>query len=232
VKIAEIFYSVQGEGKLAGMPSVFVRASGCNLRCVWCDTPYASWNPTGEDLTVEDIVARVLRFNAGHVVITGGEPMIQPQLPALIEMLRNRGEHVTIETAGTVWLDGIQIDLASVSPKLSNSTPHQRDGGRFAKAHEEGRLRWDVLRQFANSPALKDIQWKFVISQPEDVAEVQSILQEIGNVKPQDVLLMPEGISHEVVTERGRWIAELCKTHGYRFGPRLHISLYGNKAGT
>ena len=77
MKIAEIFYSVQGEGKLAGVPSVFVRTSGCNLRCVWCDTPYASWNPIGDEMPVAEIVSRVLRFGARHVVITGGELMIQ-----------------------------------------------------------------------------------------------------------------------------------------------------------
>src|SRR5437764_9179607 len=97
VKISELFYSIQGEGKLAGVPSVFVRASGCNLRCVWCDTPYASWDPQGEDVGVEEIVRRVEAFGAKQVVVTGGEPMIMPDVAALCESLKTRGHHVTIE---------------------------------------------------------------------------------------------------------------------------------------
>ena len=76
MKLSELFYSIQGEGKLVGVPSVFVRASGCNLRCVWCDTPYASWEPEGAEMSVDEIVSRVRHFGADHVVLTGGEPMI------------------------------------------------------------------------------------------------------------------------------------------------------------
>src|SRR3954454_17489655 len=100
MKIAEIFYSIQGEGKLTGVPSVFVRISGCNLRCVWCDTPYASWDPEGEDLQVDQIVQRVVAFGAHHVVVTGGEPMIMPDIAQLCDALKG---HITIETAATVF---------------------------------------------------------------------------------------------------------------------------------
>ena len=103
MKIAEIFYSIQGEGMLAGTPSVFVRSSGCNLRCVWCDTPYASWEPEGEDVALEEILARVTRYRAHYVVVTGGEPMIAPEIVPLSAALRQMGLHVTIETAGTVF---------------------------------------------------------------------------------------------------------------------------------
>src|SRR4051812_22168162 len=115
MRIAEIFYSIQGEGKLVGVPSVFVWVSGCNLRCVWCDTPYASWNPEGEEISVEGILERVLGFGARHVVLTGGEPMMFKEMVALIVGLKSRGMHVTVETAGTLWLEGIPaggIDLA------------------------------------------------------------------------------------------------------------------------
>src|SRR3954454_19735572 len=135
MKISELFHSIQGEGKLAGVPSAFVRASGCNLRCVWCDTPYASWNPEGDDIAVEEIVRRVNAFNAKHVVVTGGEPMIMPDVVELCARLRERGHHITIETAPTVF-NPIAVDLTSLSPKLSTSTPWRREGGRFAEAHE------------------------------------------------------------------------------------------------
>src|SRR3982751_6288144 len=104
MRIAEIFYSVQGEGCLVGMPSVFVRASGCNLRCVWCDTPYASWDPEGDDAAVEEIVRRLKKFScAVHGVVTGGEPMIMPDVVALCDALKSAGRHITIETAATVY---------------------------------------------------------------------------------------------------------------------------------
>src|SRR4051812_46000921 len=139
MKISELFYSIQGEGKLVGVPSVFVRASGCNLRCTWCDTPYASWDPEGDDVSVDEIVRRVRAYGAKHVVATGGEPMIMPDVEALCAALKDGGHHITIETAATVWRP-VKLDLASLSPKLSNSTPWQREGGRFAQVHEKQRL--------------------------------------------------------------------------------------------
>src|SRR5215207_4602838 len=101
--ISEIFYSIQGEGELTGVPSVFVRTSGCNLRCAWCDTPYASWNPEGDQRSVEEIVSQVeTHRSARHVVLTGGEPMIAKDIKALARSIKETGRHITIETAGTV----------------------------------------------------------------------------------------------------------------------------------
>src|SRR5580765_102586 len=119
MKVSELFFSIQGEGKLTGVPSVFVRASGCNLRCVWCDTPYASWNPEGDDIPVDEIVQRVESFGAKHVVLTGGEPVIMPDIEPLCDALQFAGHHITIETAATVFKP-MKLDLASLSPKLSN----------------------------------------------------------------------------------------------------------------
>src|SRR5258708_13486523 len=109
-RVAEIFYSIQGEGKLAGTPSAFLRLSGCNLRCVWCDTPYASWNPEGKDESVGTIVDQVCAFLVRHVVITGGEPFIMPDLAELCEALKNREKHITIETAGTIF-EAVKMNL-------------------------------------------------------------------------------------------------------------------------
>src|SRR5215472_2293063 len=121
MRIAEIFYSVQGEGSLVGVPSVFVRTSGCNLRCVWCDTPYTSWNPEGDEMRVDAIVARATEFHsARHVVLTGGEPLIAPGIAELAAKLGERGMHITMETAGTVFAE-LACDLMSISPKLANS---------------------------------------------------------------------------------------------------------------
>ncbi|HQY89618.1 MAG TPA: 7-carboxy-7-deazaguanine synthase QueE, partial [Tepidisphaeraceae bacterium] len=131
MRVSEIFYSIQGEGKLTGVPSVFVRTSGCNLRCTWCDTPYASWNPDGVEMSVDEIVERVNSFDATHVVLTGGEPVIAPEIEQLAARLKPE-KHLTLETAATIFKP-LTIDLFSLSPKLSNSTPTEREGGRFAE---------------------------------------------------------------------------------------------------
>jgi 7-carboxy-7-deazaguanine synthase len=229
VKLSELFFSIQGEGKLAGVPSVFVRASGCNLRCVWCDTPYASWEPEGSDISVGEIVKRVCAFEAKHVVLTGGEPMIMPEIGQLCAELKGRGFHITIETAATVFKD-LPCDLASLSPKLRNSIPTEREGGRFAVAHDRMRINVGVIQNFIDSAG--DFQLKFVVCDEAELGEIEEFLKQLKGWTPADVLLMPEGIEGESLAERSRWVAELCKCTGYRFCPRLHILLYGNKRAT
>jgi 7-carboxy-7-deazaguanine synthase len=229
MKLSELFYSVQGEGKLAGVPSVFVRASGCNLRCVWCDTPYASWNPEGDDVSVEQILSQIRGFPSRHVVLTGGEPMIMPDIRPLAEALAAEGKHVTVETAGTIF-SPMPIDLASVSPKLSNSTPHEREQGRFARAHDRLRLNVPVIQKFIDTA--RDFQLKFVVSSDKDLAEIGVLLSQLTRWNASDVLLMPEGIDQETLRSRSGWLAEICKQKGFRYCPRLHIELFGNRRGT
>ena len=121
--ISEIFYSLQGEGALSGVPSVFVRTSGCNLRCAWCDTPYASWNPEGTTMRVDNIVAAVQSHRtARHVVLTGGEPMIAKEIRELAAALKELGYHITIETAATVAPEAVACDLASIRRRRGRST--------------------------------------------------------------------------------------------------------------
>ena len=223
MKIAEIFYSVQGEGALAGVPSVFVRTSGCNLRCVWCDTPYTSWQPEGAERSIESIVAEVNQYRAEHVVITGGEPMIAPGIE---ELTRRMPQHITIETAGTVGAD-VRCDLMSISPKLSNSTPRERDGGRWAAQHERLRYQPDVLRRLMRQ---YPHQLKFVIAEPGDLTEVLEILRDTGADRGR-VILMPEGTEAAMLAERSRWLVEICKQERFRFSPRLHVDLWGNRRG-
>ena len=229
MKISEIFYSIQGEGKRSGIPSVFVRASGCNLRCTWCDTPYASWNPEGTDQSIEQILSTVKSFGSRDVVVTGGEPMIMPEIAELCQRLKDGGHWITIETAATVF-EPIAVDLASMSPKLSNSTPTQRDGGRFANVHESRRLSLRVIQQFIQHAP--DFQLKFVVSNEKDLAEIDEILGGITGWQPADVMLMPEGIDEQTLGLRAQWIIEICKRRGFRFCPRLHIALFGNTRGT
>ncbi len=223
MKISEIFYSIQGEGMLAGIPSVFVRTSGCNLRCTWCDTPYTSWQPEGEERDVDWIVAEVERYGASHVVVTGGEPMIAPQIDELTHRLQG---HITIETAGTTDAQ-VRCDLMSISPKLANSTPHGRENGRWAGQHDRLRYQPEILRRLTQ---LYPHQLKFVVAEPGDMTEVHAIVESTGVAKKR-VLLMPEGVDPAALAERGRWIAEICKREGYRFSPRMHIELWGNRRG-
>lgn len=229
MRLSELFYSIQGEGKLMGVPSVFVRVSGCNLRCVWCDTPYASWEPEGTEETVGRILDRVAEFPARHVVITGGEPMITADLPELCDELKKREYHITIETAATIF-SAVEADLMSMSPKLSNSTPTVREGGRFAAAHEKKRLNVDVIQQFIDRG--REFQIKFVVCEPGDMLEIREMLRKLTGWSPADVLLMPEGIDRETLDSRAGWIGEICKKEGFRFCPRLHVMLYGNRRGT
>jgi 7-carboxy-7-deazaguanine synthase len=224
VKIAEIFYSVQGEGSLVGVPSVFVRTSGCNLRCVWCDTPYTSWNPEGDELSVEEILARTGAYQqARHVVVTGGEPMIAPQIVELTDCLRARGLHITIETAGTVH-KSVACDLMSISPKLAHSTPP----GEWMAVHERLRIQPDTLRRLMDD---YEYQLKFVVAAPEDMDQIRRLLDQLEAARSK-VILMPEGIDSADLRRRGVWLAEMCKQEGFRFSPRLHVYLYGNTRGT
>jgi 7-carboxy-7-deazaguanine synthase len=223
VKISEVFYSVQGEGVLVGVPSVFVRTSGCNLRCVWCDTPYTSWQPEGEERSLDSIVDEVNSYGASHVVITGGEPMIAPDIEELTGRLT---QHITVETAGTVDAN-VRCDLMSISPKLANSTPHMRDNGRFAGQHERLRYQPEILRRLIQ---LYPYQLKFVITDPSDLQQVNAIVSEIGASRSR-VLLMPEGVDAAILAERGRWLADIAKREGFRLTPRLHIDLWGNRRG-
>lgn len=230
--ISEIFYSVQGEGELTGVPSVFVRTSGCNLRCSWCDTPYASWEPEGDAHTIDGIIARVKTYPvAKHVVITGGEPMVAKDVRILASELKALGYHITIETAATIAPEGIACDLVSMSPKLLNSAPDAVKHGAWRKKHEATRWQPNVIRSWLDNGY--NYQFKFVISQPSDVDEMQQMIKSLErNVPSVKILLMPEGITQEAVKAKGLWLSEQCKKFGYRYANRLHLELYGNKRGT
>ncbi len=237
MRISEIFHSIQGEGSLTGVPSVFVRTSGCNLRCAWCDTPYASWQPEGPEQSVDAICAAVLRLGSRHVVLTGGEPMIAKDLRALAARLKVAGRHVTIETAGTIAPAGIAFDLASLSPKLANSTPADDDprGTGWRERHERLRHRPGIAREWIEAATAGggDYQLKFVVTAESDLAEIENLLGEIGPaVERSRVFLMPEGVTLEALRARSAWLVRACMERGFRYAHRLHIELFGNTRGT
>lgn len=229
LRIAEVFSSVQGEGIWAGVPSVFVRVSGCNLRCVWCDTPYASWSPEGPVRAVEEIVAEVSGAGIAHVVVTGGEPMLFDGVEPLLFGLKDRGHTLTVETAGTVFRQ-LPVDLMSISPKLANSRPGAESG--WADRHEAARSDRGPLRRLMEE---YDFQLKFVVD-PDggwgDLLEIEALLTELPPVRPDRVLLMPEGRDATVLNRRMRALVPEAMARGWRLCPRMQIDLFGDTKGT
>ena len=175
-------------------------------------------------MSVEGIMERIAAWpQAQHVVVTGGEPMIAPGIVRLTEALRARGLHITIETAGTVF-HPVQCDLMSISPKLANSTPADEP---HRSRHEKLRYQPEVLQRLMQD---YDYQLKFVVSSPADLHEIRAILAETHADRSR-VLLMPEGRTPAITQERALWIADICKAEGFRFSPRLHVDLWGDKRG-
>ena len=229
--ISECFVSIQGEGSLSGVPSYFIRVSGCNLRCSWCDTPYASWSPEGSSQSIAALVDAAHASGVGHVVVTGGEPMIFKAIEPLCAQLRAQGLHITIETAGTVFRE-VACDLMSISPKLSNSTPMDdpRDpDGVWAKRHEARRLDGRALQGLIDAYPTR--QLKFVVSNRSDLDEIENLLDSLTGWKPSEVMLMPEGVATPDPAW-ARWVASACVQRGWRYCHRLHIELFGNTRGT
>ena len=235
----EIFASLQGEGPSIGKPSTFVRLSRCNLACVWCDTAY-TWRFTGDNrphrddlafdrganqitLDEAEVAARISGLGVARLVVTGGEPLLQgPALARMLALLRAEvpALHVEVETNGTVApapaLDAL-IDQYNVSPKLR----HSGNAAELARIPER-------LAAWAGEPKA---WFKFVISDPDDVAEVLAI-QQTHAIPPSRIFLMPEGRDSAAVTSRLRWLADICSTSGYNLTDRLHIHLYGDTRGT
>lgn len=240
--VAETFVSVQGEGRLTGTPSWFVRTSGCNLRCAWCDTPYASWRPGGARRSVDDLTREVARAvwqgaPVRHAVITGGEPMLFPAVAVLSHALKRARLHVTIETAGTVLLPGVHADLMSISPKLASSTPtpaQARAGGLdegWPARHEARRIDLAVLQRLLDDFGPGRRQLKFVVTGAHDLREIDTLLASLRAVARDDVLLMPEGVTVPT-PERRAWLEGVCAARGWTYCRRLHIELFGNVRGT
>lgn len=230
LRIAETFTSVQGEGLWAGTPSVFVRVSGCNLRCSWCDTKYASWYPEGPTMQVEEIATEVVQLAQGkieHVVLTGGEPMLFDAIVPLAEQLKKHGFTITVETAGTVYQD-LPCDLMSISPKLANSTPDETE---LRFNHEDKRTNIAVLSQLIDR---YDCQLKFVVDPDRtgDIQEIEALLERLPTIEPDKVLLMPEGTDAETLDRRTKILVPIAVERGWGVSPRLHIELYGNTRGT
>lgn len=226
IRISEVYSSLQGEGLLTGTPSIFVRTSGCNLRCWFCDTKFASWAPEGEHLSIDQIVDMVAKHQPRHVVLTGGEPMIYKSLPHLTSRLKAIGLHITIETAGTIFRP-VDCDLMSISPKLSSSAPPV-GSGTWETLHDARRERMQVVRELMRY----DYQLKFVIDSPADTVELLDYLKRLGSFDPARVLLMPQGVDAASLQATEAWLRPWGDSQGFRYSPRAHIAWFGNRRGT
>jgi len=253
--VNEIFYSLQGEGFLAGVPCVFIRLAACPLRCRWCDTKYAWDESAGQDYNIAEIVQTVVKWPCRFVVITGGEPMINPNLSQLAQRLKAAGKHITIETAGIAFVPDMPCDLMSISPKLSNSTPSTEDRSQKhalsvaegteirslaptpvvgAGSPENGRQKFlrpdiDVLQKLIDN---YNYQLKFVVDVEADLAEIEQTIKTIGKVDVEKVMLMPQAATRDELLAKSPMVADLCKRNGFAFSQRLQVLLWNNQRGT
>ncbi len=225
MRINEIFYSLQGEGFLAGVPSVFIRLAGCPLRCRWCDTKYAWDESAGKLLAIEKIVKTIQQYQTKYIVITGGEPMIDSEMSQLVGELKNAGKHITIETAGIVFIPGLACDLISIRPKLSNSAPKDP---KLRSVHEDSRLDIAILSELIEHYRY---QLKFVVDSADDLPEIQQVIEDIGNVDLQKVMLMPQAATCNELIAKSEMVAEMCKETGFVFSQRLQIMLWNGQTG-
>ncbi len=222
INISEIFYSIQGEGLLAGRPSVFIRLAGCPLRCKYCDTQYALDSSAAAKMSIDEIMKKVMKFSPTCAVITGGEPMISPHIALLCEKVKEQNVHTTIETAGIKYVANLACDLMSISPKLSNAHDNE--------PNKDGYLRIDQLKELIKN---YDYQLKFVMEKIEDITEVHRLLNDLklvldrdrGNVDRTKVLLMPQAKNLSEYLKISPLIAEMCKANSFIFSPRLQLYL-------
>tara|TARA_B100000945_G_scaffold319894_2_gene328291 strand:+ start:834 stop:1520 length:687 start_codon:yes stop_codon:yes gene_type:complete len=228
LKVAEIYRSIQGEGALTGTESVFVRTSGCNLRCWFCDTPYASWNPEGEDYSVSEIMEQISVWSSRHVVLTGGEPMLFAELIPLCNRLRAENYHITIETAGTLFLP-VECDLMSISPKTANSAPDATEHQRWNRRHERTRFAPHVIKQLLEA---YNCQIKFIVDQEDDLDEIDAYIRHFPVISTSQVYLMPQGRTQQQLEEVETWLKPLCLQLNYQYCPRKQIEWFGAVKGT
>jgi 7-carboxy-7-deazaguanine synthase len=212
INISEIFYSIQGEGLLAGRPSVFVRLAGCPLRCKYCDTEYALDSSAGTKMSIDQAIEKTMKYSPAYVVITGGEPMISPNISLLCQRIKEHNIHITIETAGIKYVANLACDLMSISPKLSNAYDNGQNKNRYLKI--------DRLKKLT---ANYNYQLKFVMEKIEDITEVHQILNDLKDFDRSKVLLMPQAKNISEYLKKSPLIVELCKANGFIFSPRLQL---------
>jgi 7-carboxy-7-deazaguanine synthase len=236
MKIVEEFSSIQGEARYIGIPSYFIRTTGCNLRCAWknpnstitkCDTPYTSWSPEkGRDFNIEEFLKNNKNKAFKHIVITGGEPTMQSDLPEIVRELQRNNYKVTLETNGTRFVPGIYNAFISISPKTKSSYAAI---GRELDIHTHNNEHMiDSVRKWVNS--CNDYQLKFVYNSKGDLGEILRMQEELS-VPSDKIYLMAQGITTKQLGDKSKEIIDICMRYNYNFAPRLHIEVWGNVRG-
>lgn len=210
LRITEIFYSLQGEARTVGLPTVFVRLTGCPLRCVWCDSEYAFNGGTKQ--SIADILTEVASYNAGYVTVTGGEPLAQPDCLLLLTQLCDQGYEVSLETSGA-------LDISNVDPRVVKVMD--------LKAPDSGEVSKNLYSNMAH--LTKNDQVKFVISSRQDYDWARFKCDEYAlQDRVSDVLFSP---THNQVEPRqlAEWI--LADRLRVRMQVQLHKYLWNNEPG-
>lgn len=234
MKVVEEFATLQGEGKYIGVPSYFIRTTGCNLRCEWkntdgtttkCDTPYTSWNPEkGYDLNPATALEK-MGDNISHVVVTGGEPTLQHDLKEIVDYFNMQGKQITIETNGTRFVEGLTGVFLSISPKMSNSYFQETEVA--AKIHMLNNKFKKTVKQWMDN---NDYQIKFVVNGKEDLEEIVYLKNEL-QIPNNKIYLMPQGITTDEFKTKEKELFEQCFKYGFNYTPRMHIDIFGNVRG-
>ena len=216
-RVAEVFFSIQGEGPTAGLPAVFVRLQGCSVGCRWCDTRY-SWDPgAGRAVDLDDLLSEARAHPCRRAVVTGGEPLESPLFCPLVAGLSDEGFAIEVETSGTLEPPprpsaGVQWN---VSVKLAGSGVDERR-----------RINPTAIAGFLE----REAWWKFVVTGDEDLDEVLRLAERFA-LPRERILLQPEALRREDLVGRAPWVIEACKRHGFRFSPRLHVMTWGARRG-
>lgn len=232
-----INHTIQGEGKFCGLPSIFIRLSGCNLRCQWknsdggvtlCDTPFSSHFPENNLVSLRKIYEQCEKSTINNIVITGGEPFLQKNTDLLVESLRLLGKHITIETNGTIFRPTM-ASFISISPKLYSSTTVT---DKMYKIHNRIRINLSSLGEFVSK---YPHQLKFVVNSPDDILEIEDLLRSIKEQRPMhfdsEIFLMPQGVTASQLDEKLTWIIQEAIKRNWRVSDRLQIRLWGDKRG-
>jgi len=250
--------TIQGEGKMAGVPVLFVRTAGCNLRCMWglpngevslCDTPFASFDTRGEKRMAIETVKKIILNNLGkmnHLVISGGEPFIQAQaVVSVISALKSEREmHFSVETNGTIFNEELvkSINFFSISPKLKNAVPNKAKLDKTKATIpldpiqvEQNRINITAIQSIIDhcrqTPG-KDFQLKFVVQNHDELQEIEdTFLSHLTNWNPDDVVLMPLGSTPDEMKQTRMLTIEAAIERGWRYSPRLQINYFGGVAG-
>jgi len=227
MRVSEIFKSIQGEGKRAGEVSVFVRLAGCDLRCWWCDTPYALKKTQGREMTPAEIVEKIGKYHCEAVVVTGGEPLIWPETPTLLYELKKQAKFITLETNATQYRP-VECDLVSISPKLASAISDKPEHANHIAGHERAWLNIEAIQSFIDN---HKVQLKFVVDREQDIDDVEEILGKLTRIERSEVMLMPQARTKQEYRRRAPKVAQMCIERNLCFSPRLQIELWGSRRG-